>query len=1192
MFRYTGVFCGSLHLAVVLFLVAASNSALAATYANTATTFSWVDATSHTQVGYNTAPYKFNGTLGSSACGTAPPTLDDTISDAIPIGFNFFFGDRSFDKLRILANGRVQFIGTAPAYDNTTCGFGSPVTQIPLPDAGLNYTLRIFGNDLDPSLQSEVAGYTTSCTSRTGANACFVSYGSSGITPNRRFVITWNNVPEWAAASKTTGNYNIQIILQEDGDFIYQYGADTPGPGATTGEVGWQVSTTDYDKPSVGYPAANTAIRYFTPHPVVEYRMEETTWSGAGTVLDSSGFGRDGSPVGAAQSTGSGKICRGASIPAAGVNVIDTGTPVATIGNAGMIAFWYKATTAWSGAGTQDAQLFDATTVNNQWFFLTRRGGTGANAGKLRFVVTDSTNTARVVETPAIAVAANTWKHIAVTWTFNNLVGGNNDRLRIYVDGVQQAQTTFTSTTATLSPQIDTLYLGGSRAGMVGSNGTANSTDGTLDEFSAYNYEAPAAKIVQVRDQINSVCLAHYAISHDGTAPACLPPRYTVTAHNVGHAPVPVNTVINLSTSDGTGIWSLLTGRGALTPGAVNSGTASYQFINESQAVFALTHPAAGSVTAHVTDGNFGEQENSAQTITSCSTGKFNACEVSSPKCTPTAASNAYAYLFTKLVNTGFNLDLVALSGGVLDATFAKPVTVSLLANTNTPVLSAATNCPTTQTATIALGSATFAAGRASLAVPAIASAYRDVRVRFVCNSTNCPPSGVTACAPDAFAVRPPNLVVSSTANADNTGANTSATPKIAAGSAFTLTADSATTGYNGIPNFDGTKAEWAAPPTGGRPGGVGTAFGYFTTAATLASGNGASGNNFSYDEAGYFRLLAAGIYDPSYAAYSGDVGNGDCIANSYSNSAVGGKIGCLIANTSPTNHFGRFIPDHFDEVLTHGCAGGAFTYSAQPFTLQLTARNAAGTTTQNYSQTFAKAVTLSDANAVAGGTMSSTAVASAAFTTGVATAKPAFAFTRTTPDKAPATIKLHAVDTDGVLSVSAAEKTTPIRIGRLMLVNAYGSEKASLPIPVQAQYWTGKSWLLNGADSCTTIPATSVALSNYLDGKGAAGAWTTTAAGTTLAGGLGNIVLTAPNPAGSTGTVDVAVNLGIGISDQSCLATHPAMVAPANSLAWLRGKNGPCAASNTHSADPSARASFGVFPAEQRKAVHIRELY
>jgi MSHA biogenesis protein MshQ len=144
----------------------------------------------------------------------------------------------------------------------------------------------------------------------------------------------------------------------------------------------------------------------------------------------------------------------------------------------------------------------------------------------------------------------------------------------------------------------------------------------------------------------------------------------------------------------------------------------------------------------------------------------------------------------------------------------------------------------------------------------------------------------------------------------------------------------------------------------------------------------------------------------------------------------------------------------------------------------------------------------------------------------------------------------------------------------------------------VQAQYWTGKSWLLNGADTCTTIPATSVALSNYLDGKGAAGAWTTTASGTTLAGGLGGIVLTAPNPAGSTGTVDVAVNLGIGTSDQSCLATHPAMVAPVNSLAWLRGKNGPCAASNTYTADPSARASFGVFPAEQRKAVHIRELY
>jgi hypothetical protein len=476
-------------------LTIASGAAGAATYANTATTFAWIDASSHAQVGYNTVPYKFNGTLGSSVCGTVPPVIDDTISDIIPLGFSFFYGDRTFDGVRIMSNGRLQFVSSSPVYDNTTCGYGSPVTQLPIPNAGLNYTMRIFGNDLDPTLKSDAAGCSTSCTSRTGANACFVSCATIGASPNRRFVATWNNVPEWAAASTTTGSYNIQIIVQEDGDFIYQFGADVPGPGATTGQVGWQVSATDYEAPSVGYPAPNTAVRFFTPHPVLEYRMEESTWSGTGQVVDSSGGNRHGNPVGAAQTTAFGKVCRGADIPAAGNNAIDTATPLASIGNAGMVAFWYKANTAWSGAGTQDVQLLDATTVNNQWFFLVRRGGTGANAGKLRFVVTDSANNVRVAETPALAVAANTWKHVAVTWTFNNLTGGNNDRLRIYVDGVLQTTTAFTSTTLTLSPQLGTLYLGGSRR--PGRAGPHAQLRRRLIDENVFNYEAPASKVAQ-----------------------------------------------------------------------------------------------------------------------------------------------------------------------------------------------------------------------------------------------------------------------------------------------------------------------------------------------------------------------------------------------------------------------------------------------------------------------------------------------------------------------------------------------------------------------------------------------------------------------------------------------------------------------------------------------------------------------
>ena len=168
---------------------------------------------------------------------------------------------------------------------------------------------------------------------------------------------------------------------------------------------------------------------------------------------------------------------------------------------------------------------------------------------------------------------------------------------------------------------------------------------------------------------------------------------------------IAISGAINLSTSSGTGTWSLLSGRGTLVGGAPNSGNATYQFISESQVVLALTHPA-GSMTAHATDGTFGDQESPALTITSCGIGKFNACEVSSPRCTPVAGSNVYGRLFTKLANTGFQLDLVALdNAGLRDASFNKSATINLLANTNTPVLNSGTNCPASQTATIAVRS-------------------------------------------------------------------------------------------------------------------------------------------------------------------------------------------------------------------------------------------------------------------------------------------------------------------------------------------------------------------------------------------------------------------------------------------------------------------------------------------------------
>jgi hypothetical protein len=233
--------------------------ATAASYASAATTFNWVDASAHAKLGPSTGgayspSYQFTN---PGSCGTNPPAIDDAISDNVPIGFSFTYGGVGFTQARVMSNGRLQF------NDNAYCGYGSPVTQLAYPDGNLSYTMRIYGADLDPSLQAEVGtGYTTPCLSR---DSCYVSYATLGVAPDRRFVVTWSNVPEWANFGEAVGNYNLQIILQENGDFIYQYGSHAPGPGSVPAQIGWEVAPADYAEAGVGYPAENSAIRFYAP---------------------------------------------------------------------------------------------------------------------------------------------------------------------------------------------------------------------------------------------------------------------------------------------------------------------------------------------------------------------------------------------------------------------------------------------------------------------------------------------------------------------------------------------------------------------------------------------------------------------------------------------------------------------------------------------------------------------------------------------------------------------------------------------------------------------------------------------------------------------------------------------------------------------------------------------------------------
>ncbi len=215
-------------------IVLAPTLAWAQAYTATAEPFAWTSTTGHTAAAWTNA----------SGCSGGGAARDDDITGELPIGFTFNFGGTGYSTVRIMSNGRLQF-------SNTFCGFGTSSTGVPrtypypYPDANLNRTLRIYGADLDP-----------------GSGGA-VTYAATGSAPNRSFIVTWTNVPEWNAGGSA---FNLQIVLYESGDFVYRYGTST-NPTQGKAVIGWQISTSSfasYSFNNIG-SLANTAIRWSSP---------------------------------------------------------------------------------------------------------------------------------------------------------------------------------------------------------------------------------------------------------------------------------------------------------------------------------------------------------------------------------------------------------------------------------------------------------------------------------------------------------------------------------------------------------------------------------------------------------------------------------------------------------------------------------------------------------------------------------------------------------------------------------------------------------------------------------------------------------------------------------------------------------------------------------------------------------------
>ncbi|HTN67698.1 MAG TPA: DUF6701 domain-containing protein [Burkholderiaceae bacterium] len=582
--------------------------------------------------------------------------------------------------------------------------------------------------------------------------------------------------------------------------------------------------------------------------------------------------------------------------------------------------------------------------------------------------------------------------------------------------------------------------------------------------------------------------------------------------------------------------------------------------------------------------------------------GSFNAFE------SGTVAGAITGFIKTKISGSPFSLDVVALNGGAQANAFTNAVKVELLGNTTTGIGLDGNNCPATYTLLQTISpSPVITNGRSTVNFAAVGDAWKDVRVRISYPASS---PTVTSCSTDNFAIRPGAFNVSvsdqdwQTAGTARTLDNTSATGGNVhkAGQPFTISATAAnsvgvtTPNYNGTPSASAITCLLPAAPS-------------FCTQGTLNPGTWSSSSGITtsttatYSEAGAFTM---NLVDTSFA----DVDSADSSPEErYIRSA--------------SVNLGRFVPDHFDLGLTSlenrsdlSCGGTPFTYMDEPLKgrFTLTARNAGGATTKNYTGQLAKLdlavppnFNLGALDGVSRTDRLMLATSGGAWAAGVASdVILGFQFKRaTTGPDGPFAPKfgIAPVDGDGVTLLASAYDLdidppagndhkqigqSAIRFGRLKLSNAFGSEKLDLPVPLEAQYWNGVAFVTNVDDSCSPLAKANVVIGNYAGNLNSTNLGQNQLAGVgTLVAGKGSLKLSKP---GAAGSADLAIKLA-GTSaggDQSCPSKVANPTQPTGAgLAYLQSRW--CGADFTR--DPRAHVHFGVYK-NANQMIYLREMY
>jgi MSHA biogenesis protein MshQ len=933
----------------------------------------------------------------------------------------------------------------------------------------------------------------------------------------------------------------------------------------------------------------------------IHYSFEEASWTGAaGEVFEESGSGFNGTVFGGAQNaqTSPALPTNPGSCFYADFDGVNDYIEVAD--NAGFDLSSQLTVAAWVYMRTLPSELH--TIVSKDWNYKFHVNG----AGQIYWWWNDAGGTTRSFAT-AGSIALNQWHHVAISYQSGSQV--------IYVNGVSAATASFTG-----NLRLNDVLLS------IGTdwNFISRAFDGFIDEVYVIPQAYSQAELQALRDATHpcATAAAQFTINHDTFGIHCLPETIAVNVidSTTGTPLINYNAQIQLDTQSGNGTWVLVSGGGSLVDAVADDGLALYDWpLGESQAQFALTYPQGFPVldidVYQVSDS--GIRDTDAEGAITFSPNGFTV--TASPLSNPPPASVS-SFSVPQTAATPFAVYLAAYGEtpndplcGVIE-TYTGPKNLKFWSSYQNP-LTGTRNVDVngvlvaTDEAAAINQPVTFANGQAQ-----VTAKYKDVgsiQLALKDDSTiNAElPAGIRG-STASFVSRPADFVLSDIRDGGGTIINPQAVDAsgavfIAAGTDFRATVTALDSEGDPTPNY-GREAVpesvrldvvLVAPSPGQSPA-VSAVTGF-----NAFSGGQSTGTDFRWPEVGVIQLRPA-IGDADYLT-AGDVVGTD------------------------SENVGRFVPAQFAfgfsapaPIFNTQCTAGSFTYTGEAFdyaiapVMTATAQNAAGDTTLNYTGSFFKMSTATLQNrvyAAAAGILDTSGVPSpnidpAVTETGPGIATISFsnsttlAFSRAAVDapfSANLSLSIDVFDADAIAAVGnpatfgsaggiSFSSGTDIRFGRLRFINAVGSERVDLPVPLRAEYFNGSAigFVTNTADTCTDdVSLSFIAYTENLNaGETCArdsGAPGSSGVGCALPAPLAEQFAEPPVPGPGAGNFNLRLAApGIGNTGS--------VIIESSVPSWLRYDWN---AALPGDENPAGIAAFGLFGGD-RSQIYLREVY